>query len=302
MIKLIVIKTKNKVYISDEKEDSYNKMNLSYYLFDGIKPKEGNLKRWYELDNVPTKITKKVEGECINKRYELKKGYPSSDLTPSIIPYGESEEFEEIIGLYEYKYDRKPDYYEKVEFELSIIDEQDDFKLIREDYTVAHSFMDKLKYNPVQLPYKPCAMTTEQTFKIIREYIKGNIDGRYARVSSDYDFHFEVVKNVELYEPEFYTVDVNSSLFNKRRKPKYETRRKDNRNFAILNIKDKNSSKSYGNNCVTPIPFSGNTYEDMINNMKTYLENLIKEINEPLCECPHCKGTGIQLKEENDNE
>lgn len=297
-LKLIAIKTKDKVFISDAENDTYYKKDLTRYIFDGEKPKEANIKKWYEISKVPTKITEVISGAIINQRYELKKGYPVSELTPQIIGYYDNDEYEEVMGLYEYKYDRKPEYESEVKFEISVIEEQDGFKLIKEDFKVSHQFIDRLKFNEVQLPFRPCKMTTEETYKIIREYVKTHIDGRYASIKSDYDFHFEVMKKVQLYEPNFYEVDVNNNLFGRKRKPKYETRRQDNRAFTILNIRRNNSDKNYGDNCLVPDPFRGETYEDMVNNINTYLENLIKEINKPLEDCPCCKGTGIKIKEE----
>lgn len=221
-LKILAIKTKDKVYITDANESSYNKTNFTYYKINGKKPKEANLKNWYEISKIPTIITQKVSGESINKRYELKEVYPESELTPKTLPYPLPDEFEEVSGLYTYNCDKSEDTEQEVEFEISIIDETDDFKLIKEDYPVSHTFMDKLKYNPVQLSYKPSSISSEQAYTIIRNYVKEHIDGRYARVTSDYDFHFEVEKYIVLNEPLEYQIDINQGY--PRRKSKYETR------------------------------------------------------------------------------
>ena len=44
-----------------------------------------------------------------------------------------------------------------------------------------------------------------------------------------------------------------------------------------------------------PEPFEGNNYEVMLDNIQTYLEELIKDINEPICDCPYCGGSGVIL-------
>ena len=299
-LKILAIKTKDVVYITDANENSYNKSIFTYYKIDGKKPKEGYLKDWYEISKIPTKITKKVSGTDINKRYELKEGYPESELTPKLLEYPFPDEYEAIYGLYTYKSDKTEDTEQEIDFEISIIDETDDFKLIKEDYSVAHTFMDKLKYNPVQLPYRPCSISGEQAYNIIRKYVKEHIDGRYARVSSDYDFHFEVEKYITLNEPLEYQVNINQCY--PRRKAKYETRYQKCRSVKVLNIKSKNSDRSYGDDCTIPQPFVGETYEKLIENMNKYLEDLINYINKPLEDCPHCKGMGVIFKEMDFNE
>jgi DNA-directed RNA polymerase subunit RPC12/RpoP len=39
--------------------------------------------------------------------------------------------------------------------------------------------------------------------------------------------------------------------------------------------------------------FRGKTQEDLKNNIDSYCKKLIEFINEPVVDCPHCKGRGI---------
>ena len=48
--------------------------------------------------------------------------------------------------------------------------------------------------------------------KIIRNYVKANIDTSVATITSDYEFHFEVKKIIPLADPYNILVDKNNSL------------------------------------------------------------------------------------------
>ncbi|MNW57759.1 hypothetical protein D3C74_355840 [compost metagenome] len=43
--------------------------------------------------------------------------------------------------------------------------------------------------------------------------------------------------------------------------------------------------------------FTGNNEEELNHNINTYLEELMKKINQPYVECEHCKGMGVVLDE-----
>lgn len=147
------------------------------------------------------------------------------------------------------------------------------------------------------LDEKPCYIPSSKTYDIIRSYVKQNIDGKYARITSDYDFHFEVAKKIKLMEPTSYTYNANSN--DKRRKPNWITKINQDREIPILNLKRLLTDRDYGKNCTMPDAFIGENYNDMIEKMNKYLEDLIQSINEPYKECEHCKGWGVVLDEKN---
>ena len=47
---------------------------------------------------------------------------------------------------------------------------------------------------------------------------------------------------------------------------------------------------------VTP-EFRGENYEDLMFNIKQYCKEIVELINEPVKDCPHCKGRGVLIKE-----
>ena len=96
----------------------------------------------------------------------------------------------------------------------------------------------------------------------MRAYIKQNIDPKYAIITSDHDFCFKVEKKISLFDIKEYTVDVNNSVFNKRkRKPKYEKRYKTDRKSICFEMTPP-SSRKYEN--YTPMDgISGTDYKDL---------------------------------------
>jgi hypothetical protein len=292
-LKIIAIKTSTKVYISDNiSGSSYHTTYLERYIFDGVKPRKTYRNDWFEVDQIPTKTERVVPPQQINIRYELNSKYPESELTPRVINesyIGEDSPYEEVIGLYERKWDLTDETLEEIEFELTVIEELDEFEITKQEFQLQYNLLDRINTHPVLLSTKPCSMSREESYKIIREYIKNNINPHYARVTSDYDFCFSVEKVIELYQPESYEVNINSGT---KRKPKYETKYKRNRTAKIYEI----APKSYQSYPVVE-PFSGKNKEDLKNNIKTFLEELISKINEPVVECEHCKGRGVVWNE-----
>ena len=102
--KFKVIDCENYIYIA--REDRYCS-GMGNYLFDGQTAETTNKDKWYKLSKIPTEVLEKKPDERVNKRYELKAGYQPTELMPSVITMEmyESEEYEDVIGLYTLKYD-----------------------------------------------------------------------------------------------------------------------------------------------------------------------------------------------------
>lgn len=294
-LKLVMIKTKTNSYISDNiKNEGYHHTELSKLVIDGEQLESTYNKDWFKVKDVPTKIEKMKPAQKINQRYELKEGYPESELTPKIVQTSDFyDKYEDVSGLYTYKYDEVEGGLEEIEFEVNVIEELDvEFEMKRVDYKPEYNFLDKLETHPILLPSKPCKLTHKQSYDIIRNHIKHNIDSKYARVTSDYDFCLTVKKVIELYEPQSYQVNLNAG--HSRRKPKYETRFKINKELTIFEV----APKVY-NEYTVVTPFTGDNYDDLLNNIEKYLNELMSKINEPLKECECCKGNGVILNDNN---
>jgi len=123
----------------------------------------------------------------------------------------------------------------------------------------------------------PCTLSSEQMFKIIRYYVKENINPRVARITSDYDFCFTVKK----------VLNKKPSLVIKSKKPTEEL-------FEVFEMTYSGyRGGSSGYNGYTPIaPMNAGSLEDMKNKLEKYLTELIDDINTKVEQCECCKGTG----------
>ncbi|WP_434786962.1 hypothetical protein [Bacillus velezensis] len=174
---------------------------------------------------------------------------------------------------------------------MNVIEEIDgELKLQSHNFNLNYNLLDRIQTHPMLLETKPCYLSREESYKIIRNHIKANINPKFARITSDYDFCLTVVKVLELCKPQEYVVDLNTMY--KRRKPKLEKRFQTKREVEIYNVAPK-AYQSY------PIvePFSGKDVEDLKGNIKKFLDDLMDKINEPLVECKCCEGRGVILSE-----
>jgi hypothetical protein len=295
VLKLVAIKAKNKVFISDNiNGESYFYTKLENYYYDGEKPTKTYNKDWFGFKSIPTKIERKLPARKVNQRYELKEGFQETELTPKVIYESyidEDSDFYEVKGLYECKYETVEAGFEEIPFKITAAEEiNGNFEIVRMDYEPKYSLLDRITTHPVLLPTKPCYLSKEESYRIIRNHVKANIDLRYAKVTSDYDFCFTVEKVIELYKPHEYTVNVNANY--SRRKPKYEKRYNTIRTVKVYEV----APKVYNSYPIVE-PFSGKDYDDLKKNIEEFLHNLMEMINEPVVECEHCKGRGVILNE-----
>lgn len=284
-LKLIAIQTKNKVYVSDNIENSsYFNTKIKSLIFDTVKPTNTYKNDWFEIACVPKLIQKELPAEQINVRYELKEAHYNTGL-PKVLQYSDFDEdtgqYESVYGLYERKYDLTEPGLRDVDFELNVIAELEDFELVRSDYQLQHSILERITTHPILLTTKPCKLSRQESYDIVRRYVKQNIDPKWAKVTSDYDFCFSVSKEIA-HEPISYQVNIG------KRKPKYETRYNRSRTTKVFEIAPKTRD---GYSVIEP--FEGKNEDDLKQNIQKYLDELMEVINRPLIECEHCKGYGV---------
>jgi hypothetical protein len=282
--KLIAIKTKDRVYISDNiTNSSYFNSQIKYFLFDETEAKSTYKSDWYEVSAIPNKIEKRIPKQVIKSWYELKEAHYNTSL-PRVLyskDFAEDGEYESVYGLYQIKNEYDEGGLESIKFQLNVIEELDDFVITRSDYELQHPILDKIQTHPILLTTKHCSLSREDSYKIVRKYIKENINHKYATITSDYDFCFTVAKKID-HDPEPYQVNVG------KRKPKYETRYQRTRTVKTYEI----APKAYQNYPVIE-PFQGKNEQDLKNNIQSYLDEVMAVINKPLVECEHCKGLGV---------
>lgn len=324
VLKIIAIKTKEGYFIKQVcTRNSYSQIEHLY--FDRKKANATFNKKWFSIPQKPTKIERLESQPNINYRYELidetllnpdrgiKKVYKRDEVAYKC-EYEDgwiwNDDVEHLSSLYKLVSDKQPDIFVDFPFEfdvileLDVIREHDDFsysvgkernryasehqeKFVTNKSTI-HQVIDTILFPSIVLPDRPCKLSSEDTYKIVREHIKTNINPKYAEITSDYDFCFTVKKKIDFKEPEKYTVDVNK--FHKRRKPKYEDRWRKSRYVECFEMTWE--PKAYGG--YTPIEgFIGENQTDLKNKVDKYLEELIEYINQPLKDCPSCEGRGV---------
>lgn len=209
--------------------------------------------------------------------------------------------------MYSLKYDSVPDKEEAVECNLITILEINNYEFPPKiDYKVQikyginykkdvitnkninHQVLDKIIYPEVLLHTKPCFISSIDLYNVIREHIKNNINTKYAKITSDYDFCFTVKKIVPLIEPRKFTY-YNIFALTKKARQKLHFGVEHYKEIEIFEMThEQQNYKSY-----TPI---GNLHAENEIELKEkidcILDKLITVINEPLTLCPHCSGTG----------
>ena len=308
-MKLIGIKTNNGVFLT--RFDATNQFQqyinpISFcYVINGEEPRSTFLAKWCLISSEPVTVQRRVKHPNINERYELRDPTLVDRFSP-IVPREEAtyvsdgerfftKEFKTISSLYEFMSDPAPDTLEDVAFEyetVAVVEElqpkEFSFGSVSSD-NIHHQLIDQLLFPQPLLQERPCELSPTDSYRIIREYVKQHIDFNVARITSDYDFCFTVTKIIPLSETITFTVDVNNSYFQKRkRKPKYEQRFRSRREVTIFEAAPKPYQKY-------PVVsgFRGETQDDLRENIETYLVDLIAFINKPVTDCPHCKGLGV---------
>jgi len=301
MIEINAIKIKNGYYISDAEQRGRYKSEFRYrnYLFNGMKPEKTYDSEWCYVPDHITSIQDKVYGKYVNKRFELIDPEMVSDHIPLTLPYSEvveccdyecewKEEFKHLQSLYEFKQEKEKDSWVEVEFVFNVIMEINDIEHDKHSFNydakprnwmnkndvkidannIKHQWIDKIVFPSVLLQHKPSKLSSHESYRIIRKHVTDNIDPKVAKITSDYDFCFEVSKRI---------------------KKRYGGSGKEKHVTIFEMTYSPENYKGY-----TPIKgFQGESHEDLKNKIDEYLNNLMERINEPLIECPHCSGLGV---------
>jgi hypothetical protein len=210
------------------------------------------------------------------------------------------EEYKHLSSLYRIVYDTTEQGVEDIEFEAELLAcvnsnfSKTEFNIeYFEDYKfknfnsgfIKTAIVPSTIFPAVMKEELPCSIDGNVMYTILRAYIKRYIDVRYAHISSDYDFCFGVDKKIQLFDVEQYVVDIGS-----KKKPKYETRYRTDRKTICFEMTP--PSCKYEKYTVME-GVEGCNYEDLKKNILEKCEKIIKIINEPLCDCPVCKGRGV---------
>ena len=317
MEKLVALKCDGGFYISHV-EKFHSGWKKLYY--DGKKLQETFNKDWMKFEGctLPTNVQKELPQKKINHRYELKDPTMENEKIPLILDYetvtyyDDDEcdrcwkiEYAHLASLYVLRYDYTDAGFEDVEFEIDLKEEIElqggfSFKAIinrsKQDVTerdCLYGIIDKCEIFEPLLFSKPCRLSSEKSFQIIRAYVKENIDSQYAVVTSDYDFCLTVKKKIAMTEIEEFMYDAN--IFSKKRKKMVKGYKKDY-TVTIFECAPNREREGVYRDYPECVSFEGKNWDDLKTNIRKYLKNLMKVINAPIKECPHCKGAGVVLE------
>lgn len=325
-MKLYMIKTNTKCFITTCTPEEWGKTYAKSYglkelLFDGKYAKPTYLPEWYVIDLYPAKIEKK--GVVYDyRKYVLKDEYKGCLGFKKEIDYNDRFNFEhDIDSFYNYEYQKREVNQEVDNLEIEVIMELENFNLPTIEYRaygetknngfwdkeyditnkdVEHQLIDKMMFPDILLSERPCKFTSKQMYDITRAYIKDNINNKYATISSDYDFCFEVKKKIKKYTPEEVTY---YNIFARTKKQRNTPHKKIVKYREETIFKMTNSKSKYDGYPIIEEMTAKNETE-LKEKVDTWLSELIKKINEPLVECPHCNGLGVisEIKEINCND
>jgi hypothetical protein len=150
---------------------------------------------------------------------------------------------------------------------------------------VRYSDIEKMLTPEFLLHERPCSLSSEQVYKIVRDYVRTHIDGKYARITSDYDFCFDVCRKIGI-KPFTKRVSVRKTP---RSQPKYVNQSVEHKEVKLFEMTY--SPKNYSG--YTPIQgWQANNLKEMAEQVRSYLTELMDEINRPVQECSACGGTG----------
>ncbi len=143
---------------------------------------------------------------------------------------------------------------------------------------------------------RPCSLTSQQVYKIIRAHVLNNIDGKVARVTSNYDFCFTVEKVIET-KPYTTKKEQLTRAGRSYKPPRFVTGTKSTKQQKIFEMTWKGYKGNSGYDGYTCIePWEADNLQELYENMQKYLHELMQEINRPVVECLHCNGLGCVTK------
>lgn len=154
------------------------------------------------------------------------------------------------------------------------------------------SDLDRMLVPEFMLPERPCSLSSQQVYKIIRAHVIANIDGKVAKIDSNYDFCFSVQKIVST-APYEYKKEILTSKGNSYKPPRFSKETLSTKKARIFEMTWYGADKGRGYGDYTCVEaWRGDNLEDLHNNIKRFLDELMHVINSPAHECKECNGCG----------
>jgi len=299
-------------------------------LINGEEPENTNHIAWVFIPNESElkSLSEKQTGERHNYRWKLNKSTPElvKNELPSVISvedaceYYDDDDYEYCMGSkcvhFEYKgfysrvYDTKPDYFKEQEIVIKLLGEiksnwvsspidakysvwnssykSDGASAVSISSVASFSELSLMMTPDLLIHNQPCSISSQQTYNIVRKHISDNIDAQWAKITSDYDFCFTVKKKIAV-KPIIRSHEITKRNGRSYAKPKFRSSTTTHLESVIFEMT--HAPRGYSG-YTSIVGFKGDNLQDLIDNVETYLHELMEYINAPLTQCSNCEGTG----------
>lgn len=219
-------------------------------------------------------------------------------------------EFSQVKGMYQEKYEMTEETWKPRSFELEllgtlevsnwqkpeamivkqVVEANWSPKIVSADLStiVCYSDIERMLTPEFLLHNRPCTLSSDQVYKIVRAHIKENINPRAAEITSDYDFCFTVKRKVA-HKPITHRQEIKKASGRSYTTPKFKTYQTTYKSVEIFEMT--NDSKKYNNYTIIQ-GWQADSLQDMQQQVKHYLDTLMEVINTEYVECECCKGVG----------
>lgn len=317
-MKIYIVKASDGYFLSMKADVIFIKLDKNYRFNSSLFCESTWLQDWYKLPEKPNKVEHLIPKK-ITKRY-LKLQDEYRKITELDLPYIIEEDskycyydyewifktgFEHFQPFYKEELEFKHEFFEEIKFELidfgeikgSIesgnihFDSLDNNIFLEKNIRVnsyEHQLIDKMIFPSPILSERPTKLSSKEFYNIIRRHVRDNIDSRYAEITSDYNFCFAVKKKINLCTP--YEETFTPQTFSGKKSKKSSKRMIKSRYIEIFEMTwSPENYKEY-----TPIEaVIADSHQKLKIKVDKYLDELMKKINEPLIDCPHCNGKGV---------
>lgn len=286
---------------------------------------------WFLLDDQEiTSVKKKVPESQVQVGWELDStnqiaglGLPKTQTMEELkYFYNSSEEEYQYQGLlagvgnlYKKVFETVPECWEDVDFEIQIIRNleieniskpvemkimsyhQGNFgvKPLEFDLKSVTTWdeLEKILTPEFLLHERPCEISSQNLYKIIRTHIVQNLDRTKCKITSDYDFCFTVKRLVQV-KPYVVKIEQYKGAFKSYNPPKFKNETitvKEVDCFEMTHDQGDGNGRGYKGYTIIPA-LKANNLKQLSEYLKQYLDDLITNLNTPVVECQHCNGTG----------
>ena len=139
---------------------------------------------------------------------------------------------------------------------------------------------------------RPCSISSENMYKIIRAYINEHLDRSKCKITDDYNFCFAVKRLVKV-KPYIVKTEKYKTGFKSYNPPKFINETMTFKEVACFEMTHSGVENGRGYKGYTIIPaLKANNLKELSEYLKQYLDDLIADLNSTVVECEHCNGTG----------